>query len=52
MTDDNAMYDWIKELEETGIYIVQNAPKPGTIADIGKKVAFLRNNTYGYNHHL
>jgi len=48
LTDDEALYAWIRHLEGTGIFLITETPtEKGMIEKLANKVAFLRTTNYG-----
>ena len=48
MISDHAFYRWITELEETGLFLITDAPTDeSSFCEIANKVAHIRETRYG-----
>ena len=48
MSDNHTLYNWLQELETTGINIISHAPQTeGVVRQIAGKVAYLKSTNYG-----
>ena len=48
LNNDHSLYDWLKTLEQTGLYLITDMPcKPGQMKRLSERVAFLKKTNYG-----